>query len=240
MLAPMRTHAWLVVPALLVAVACDKKADPVPVDTTPPASTAAPVEEPPKREAVEDVDVTHVREQLKCPAKAHKDACDILEGFEKGSKWDLTTIQSEEARYFGKAFAYTDGVAEEKWMFLIVKKVPLNMAAQGDLPLRVVLRDLDKTLGAENSHAEKLWWLLKRDDAVTKRNTTANYVLGYASANWDSAAATRGASTILHVQGGAFVRQGQARTLQLVHVEAARPGASGFDGLLVTLYPLSW
>lgn len=229
----------LAISAAFLWLGCDKKQDPSPVEPAPSASPEA-SEPAPKREPVQDIDAKVILEQLRCPAKAHKDACDILEGFDAGTKWDLTSIHAEEARYFGKAFRYNQGVAEEKWMFLLVKKIPLNKAAEGDLPLRVGLRDLDTTLGPENAHADKLWWLLKRDDAVPKRNATAKYVLEYASANWDSAAATQGPSTILHVSGGTYVRQGKARTLHLVQMDAARPGASGFDGMLVTFYPLTW
>lgn len=239
MLAAMRYHVWLATLALLSTAACDKKSDTQPTDPTP-APSATPTVEEPKPKAVADIDVKHIQEQLKCPAKGHKAACDVLEGFETGKKWDLTTIQSQEARYFGKAIGYKDGVPEERWVFLLVKKVPLNEVTPGDLPLRVALRDLDKSRVAENQHAEKLLWLLQRDDSISKRNTTANFILTYTSNNWDSAAPTDGASTILHIAGGTYVREGKGRSLHVINIEAARPGSTSIDGTMVQLYPISW
>jgi len=240
MLAAMRTQQWIILLALVAATGCDKNADPIPAIPAPAASTVESAVARPKREPAQDTEAKPLLEQFKCPSKTSKDACEVLDGFASGTGWDLTAIHAEEARYFGKALSYSDGEAQEKWVFLIVKKVALNVVAEGDLPIRVILRELDKTLGAENTHAEMLWTQLKRDNPVTKRNSTANYVMAYAPANWDSAAATQGASTILHISDGAFVRQSRNRSLHLVQMDTMRPGATGFSGALITLYPLSW
>jgi len=239
MLAPMRNYAWIALPALLLAMGCDQKTE---KPAAPPAasSVSQPEVEVPARETVTDFDVKQVQEQFKCPNKANKEVCDVIEGFAKGTKWDPSTIQSQDARYFGKAVVYKNGESKERWVFLVVKKVPLNEVTKGDLPLRVALREVEDSRTVELAHAEKLYWLLKRDDAVTKRNQMANYVLDYTPSNWDSSAETKGNSVIFHVGDGAFVRQGEARTLNLVKVDLARPGSSSTDGMFVQLYPISW
>ena len=239
MLAAMRNYAWIALPALLLALGCDEKAEKS--AAAPAASSASqPEVAAPKREKVSDFDVKPLLEQFKCPNKTNKDVCEVFEGFAKGTKWNLTSIQSEQARYFGKAIVYKGGEATERWVFLVVKKVPLNEITEGDLPLKIALRELDDSRTTEIGQAEKLMWLLKRDDAVTKRSQTANYVLDYTPSNWDSSAETKGNSIILHVDGGAFVRQGEARSLHLVKVDVARPGATSTDGMFVQLYPISW
>jgi hypothetical protein len=239
MLAAMRNYAWIALPTLLLALGCEEKAE---KPTAAPAASSAsqPEVKAPKRETVSDYDVKPLQDQFKCPNKANKEVCDVFEGFATGTKWDLTTIQSEQARYFGKAVVYKGGEAKERWVFLVVKKVPLNKITEGDLPLKIALRELDDSRTTEIGQAEKLLWLLKRDDAVTKRSQTANYVLDYTPSNWDSSAETKGNSIILHVGGGAFVRQGKARTLHLVKVDVARPGATSTDGMFANLYPISW
>jgi len=236
----MRAQAWIVVVAVASAAGCSKADDPNLVEATPVLSTQpAPV--PIKREPAADADVQHVIEQLRCHAKSSLGACGVLEGFSKGTAWDLTSIHADEARYFGRSFVYRDGVAAEtKWVFMIVRKTALNAVSDGDLPMRVVVRDLEKSLVAENNHANKLWMLLTRDEAVPKRNSTASYVLSYASATWDSASPTSGESKLLHVAGGSFVRQGSKRALHVVQLASIRPGASGFTGTLSTFYPLTW
>ena len=223
--------------------ASSSKADPSSVDSVAAQSTSVPVVDPPKRVVAEDTDVEHLSSQLKCtskPSGSNKTACEILDSFRKGVAWDLTTIRGDEARYFGKAVAFSNGKAEEKWAFMVVRKTALNLVSPGDLPLRVIIRDLDKNLAAENTHAQKLWALLKRDDTVTRRNATANHVLSYAPATWDSASPTNGVSILVHASDGAFVRQGSDRALQIVQLDAARPGESGFSGTLLTLLPLLW
>lgn len=241
MLAAMRNYVWIALPALLLAAACEEKPAAKPTEPTPAASTASePAAEQPKREPVEDFDVAGLKEEFKCPNKTNAAVCEVIEGFAGGTKWNFATIQGKDARYFGKAVVRKGGELQERWVFLVVKKVPLNEVTEGDLPLKIALRELDESQTAEINHADKLMWKLRRDDAVTKSNQTANYILGYAPSKWDSAAQTKGESVIFHIGGGAFVRQGEKRTLQLVKLEAAKPGASSADGLFVRLYPLSW
>lgn len=236
----MRTHVWLLAPVFLLAGACEEKPAPKPAEPPPAVSSASAPVESPAPPPVGDTDVAHLQQQLKCPNKATKDACDVLDGFAKGKKWDLTTIQGKQARYFGKAIESKGGELHESWVFLVVERIPLNEAAKGDLPLKVALREVDKSDEAANNHAEKLLRLLERDDAFNKRNQTANHVLEYVPSNWDSAAKTDGTSTILHIGSGTFVRQGEGRSLYLVRVDPAKPGASSTDGVFVRMFPMSW
>ncbi len=239
MLAAMRNHAWLVVPLLFFVGGCEKEK--AASESPPPVvSIASEAVETPKREAVEDVDIKGLLKKFGCHDKANKAICDVLDGFDKGKKWEPTSIQGNEGRYFGKAVTNTKGVRKERWVFLIIKKVPLNEIADGDLSVKVAFRELDKDKVAENNHAPKLLWLLQRDDAIPKRNQTANHVLGYAPSNWDSASPTQGTSIILHVDDGIYVRQGEDRSLQLIKTELATPGSASTDETYVRLYPLSW
>lgn len=242
MLALMRHYLWIALPALVLAASCeDKSAEKKPAAAAPAVSSAAPpVDEQPEPRTVSDFDTKHFREQFKCPNKANKGICDVLDGFDEGTAWKLTRIRGKEARYFGKAVLSSGGEIQEAWVFLVARKVPLNEVTEGDLPLQIALRTLDESNEAVKNHTERLLRKLQRDDAVTKRNQTANHVLDYAPSNWDSAAETKGESIILHIDGGAYVRQGKGRSLYLVKVEAAKPGSSEADGMFVRLYPLLW
>ncbi|MCL2824268.1 MAG: hypothetical protein FWD57_09775 [Polyangiaceae bacterium] len=227
---------------LATAVGCENKSETAvdPAASGPVRTGVQPAPPPPKRETIPDTDAQPMRVSLICGDKRNKEACAVLDGFESGTAWDLTAIRADEARYFGKSYSVVSGALKEKWVFMIVKKVPLNTVTKGDLAIRVSLVELDKGLTSENAHAEKLWGLLKRDDSVTKRNATAQYVMGYAPANWDSAEPTLGVSSHLHVGSGAYVRQARDRSLHMVKTELMQPGVAGATGSVVKVYPLSW
>lgn len=239
MLAAMRHFGWLLIPLLTWSLGCDKKSDAGSAGVAPPSAAPEPTEKP-KPEPVTDIDAKSLLASLECPKSKHEAACEVLDAFEKGKPWNTTNIRGDEARYFGKALVYLNDEVTEQWVFLVVKKIPLNEASPGDLPLRVALREIDKDRSAEIGHADKLLRLLERDDAVNKRNQTANYILDYTPSNWDSSAATKGASTIFHVGAGAFVREGPGRSIVVVQRDAAKPGAAAGDGMFVKLFPLSW
>lgn len=237
-------HRYVIFPVIfsICLCGCEKKS-PTPTQQAASASATVvpePVPEPKKREPVTDIDMQDLLKAMGCPSKTNVAACEVLEGFDKAEPWDLTTIRGDMARYFGQATTYKAGVPEQRWVFMLVKKMPLNEIEPGDLAVRVALRDLDPNLVAENKHADKLLYLLKQDDAVSKRNRTSEYILGYNANSWDSAAPTKGKSTILHIGGGTFVRQDAKRRLCLVSIEARQPGAAQVDATFVRLYPLAW
>lgn len=238
----MRSYTIFPVIIAICLFGCEKKSQAPAQQVASASATVAsePAPEPQKREPVTDIDPQELLQAMGCPSKTHHAACEVLEGFDKAEPWDLTTIRGDMARYFGQATTYKDGVAEQRWVFMLVKKMPLNEIEPGDLAVRVALRDLDPNLVAENKHADKLLYLLKQDDAISKRNQTSEYILGYNSNSWDSAAPTKGKSTILHIGGGTYVRQDDKRRLYLISMEARRPGAAQADATLVRLYPLSW
>lgn len=244
MLRAMRTG--LVCFPLLIALpfGCQKaapKREPIPEAS---ASASAAPSAPPtaSRPRGDDLNLAALRTHLKCAAGAKKPTgiCGVVDEFEKASAWNLETIRGTDARYFGQTFVNEKGVTRSAFQFLVVKKVPTNDVTPGDLPIRVAFRELDANLKSENKHAPKLLRILEHDDAVTKMNTTAEYIKTYAPASWDSAALTAGASTLLHVEGGAHVREGRGRRLYLIKQSPSSPDSTASDGVFAVLWPLSW
>lgn len=242
MLRGMRTRLVILLAAACALPACDKgnsKAEP---DAAPVASaTAAPSAAP--RPRPDDLDVPALRQPLKCAtaAKNPRPVCQVLDEFEKADAWNLETIRGTDARYFGQATIVEKGQPRMGWYFLVVKKVPTNEVAAGDLPIKVAIRELEPTLGAENAQAPRLLRALEHDDAVSKGNSTIQYVKSYAPSNWDGANVTAGPSTIMHSQGGMFVRENKKRQLHIIQLAAVGVGgANSGDGIYATLHPVSW
>ncbi len=241
MLRAMRIRAFVLLPALATLLpACDKGAPSAAPDAAPVASVSVPPP-PPPRPRPTDMDVPQAREPLKCAAGGKRPVCQVLDEFEKADAWNLETIRGVDARYFGQATVVEKGQPRTAWYFMVVKKVPTNDVPAGDLPIKIAIRELDSTLGAENTQAPKLLRALEHDDTVNKGNSTSQYVKTYAPSNWDGANVTAGPSTILHTQGGMFVREGKKRQLHVVHFSAVGlGGAVSGDGVYATLYPVSW
>ncbi|MBI5533913.1 MAG: hypothetical protein HY898_14420 [Deltaproteobacteria bacterium] len=223
----------------LVALGCGKGQTPAPVDAAPAASaSAAPTQ--PFVARPEDIDVARVRDPLKCTPASKKPVCMTLNDFEKADAWNLETIRGADARYFGQGTFIEKGVSRDAYVFLIAKRVPTNDVAAGDLPLKVAVRELDASLKAENTHAVKLMRALQQDDAFAKTNATVMYLKTYAPSSWDGANVTTGPSTILHSQGGVFVRESKNRRLYAVRLAPMAPDTTPGDGMYATLYPVSW
>jgi hypothetical protein len=194
----------------------------------------------PERKRPDDLDVAKLQETLKCKGAAPKAACLGLAEFSAGRAWNLDTVRGQDARWFGQAWVLDKGVARSGYYFFVLKKVPTNEVAPGDLPVKVALRELDPTLGPENTHAPKLLRLLQHDDAIPKQNRTAEHVKTYAPASWDLATHTSASSTFVPSGEGIWVREGGSRNLLVVHLVAAATGAVPGDGVYANLYPVSW
>jgi len=165
----------------------------------------------------------------------------VIDDFEKADAWNLETIRGTDARYFGQATIVEKGTPRTGWYFVVVKKVPTNDVPAGDLPIKVAVRELEPTLGAEIAQAPRLLRALEHDDTVNKGNSTIQYVKSYAPSNWDGANVTTGPSTILYSQGGIYVRESKKRQLQIIQLAAVGVGgASTGDGIYATLHPVSW
>lgn len=241
----MRYYWWTSLLCASVLIGCNSKTDAAPQtkqgeqSAASPATTSAPppVVQTPK---VEDVDVSGLKQSLRCPSKGHAAACEVLDGFEQAEAWNLTTIRSDVARYFGQATEIKNGVSQSRWVFMIVRRLPLNEVHPGNLAIRVALRDLEDKLTAENAHAPRLWRVLKHDNAVAKGNRMVDYLQTYTPSTWDTAGPTSGKSSILHVGEGMYVRQDAKQALYVVNLPPARPGSSEHDATLIKLYPISW
>lgn len=241
----MRYYWWTALLGASVLIGCNSKTDATaritqgePSATSPATtSTPPPVVPAPK---VEDVDVSGLKQFLRCPSKGHVAACEVLEGFEQAESWNLTTIHNDVARYFGQATEIKNGVSQSRWVFMIVRRLPLNEVHPGNLAIRVALRDLEEKLTAENANAPRLWRVLKHDNAAAKRNRMVDYLQTYAPSTWDTAGPTSGKSSILHVGEGMYVRQDAKYALYIVSVPPTRPGSNEHDATLIKLYPVSW
>lgn len=236
----MRAVSMLLVAAVsLPGAGCEKKA-PEPAQVAPEKS-AEPEAPKPTRPTPDDLQSASIQQALRCPG-GYKPACEVLDRFDKAGAWNLDLIRAEEARYFGKGYAIENDKLAERYYVFVVKKIPLNRVEPGDLPIQVSMRELDPSLGPENVHAPRLLRILERDGAVDNRtNQTAQYIEKYNPVDWHAAAPTKGPSKLLYLGAGAYVRQrADQRTLELVQIEPAKPGAKTADGLFVTLYPLSW
>jgi hypothetical protein len=235
----MRIFAFGLLAIVLVAPACTKTPTPSPVDAAASAAES-PSAAQTFRPRPEDLDLVRAREPHKCAPNSKKPVCMGLADFEKADAWNLETIRGVDARYFGLATVIEKGVTRSGYFFLIVKKVPTNEVPVGDLAIRVALRELESGLKAENQQAPKLQRALERDDAVGKGNTTIQYLKTYAPSTWDGANVTAGPSTIMHSEGGVYVRESKNRKLQVVRLAAGTPDAVPGDGMVATLYPVSW
>jgi hypothetical protein len=237
--AAMRISALLFLSAaLVVTTGCDKPAPGGPTDAAP---AATPKPEPvPARPRPEDLDVSGIREPLKCAPNAKKPVCTVLSEFEKADAWNLDTIRGTDARYFGQVTVIEKGQTRTPFVFLIVKKVPTNDVAPGDLAIKVALREVDASLEKENTHAPKLLRALERDDVGSRYNAAADYLKTYAPSNWDGAVVTAGPSTLLYSEGGVYVRETKTRRLQVVKLSAVTHDVTPGDGMYGMLHPVSW
>jgi hypothetical protein len=235
----MRSKVLPLVAVAVLVASCSKPAPGVSADAAPSAapSTASTQAFRPRPE---DIDVPRVREPLKCAPGSKKPVCALLADFEKADTWNLDTIRSGDARYFGLATIIEKGQTRSAYVFVIVKKVPTNDVPAGDLPIKVAVRELEAGLKQEQTHAPKLMRGLESDDLSNKYNATLSYLKSYAPANWDGANVTTGPSTILHSEGGVYVRESKVRKLYLVRLAAMAPDSQPGDGTYAMLHPVTW
>jgi len=242
MLAGMRSVLFLpfTVFAGLLLVACSTKesgkAQPQPSAQPQPTQTAAKIEQA----RPDDIDPKALTATLKCPGGAFKDACAILKDFDSAVPWNLDTIRSGEARYFGEALIYKSGKPTSSYYFMVAKKVPTNDVSPGEIPVKTALRELDAPSGPESTGAPKLLRALAHDDAAPSNNMTASYVKNYAPSLWEHVTPTQTTSAYIQVPGGAYLRETKSRQIIVVKVEPASAGSILGDGLYARLWPLSW
>jgi len=235
----MRSPVLPLIALAAVVGACSKPAAPPAADAAPSAEpSAAPAQA--FRPRPEDIDVTRIREPLKCTPGSKKPVCALLAEFEKGDAWNLDTIRSGEARYFGQATVIEKGQLRNPYVFVIAKKVPTNDVPAGDLPIKVAVRELEAGLKQEQIHAPKLMRGLEADDLSNSYSPTLAYLKSYAPANWDGANVTTGPSTILHSEGGVYVRESKKRKLFVVRLTAMSPDSQPGDGMYAMLHPVTW
>jgi hypothetical protein len=227
--------------AAIAVLGCNQHDKPKPAAEAPAVTSDAPApSDSPKAPPPDDIDLTALQASMKCPGTTFKAACEILDEFKKGTAWDFTLIHGADARYFGRGVEATASGVVERYFFLIARRVPLNEVSGSDLPIKQVFRPLESSREVEIAQAPKLLRLLEKDDAVSKTIQTAKYVLEYAPATWEGAAASKGISTFAQTGSGAYVRMVDRRRLVWVQPAVARPGGSAAEGTYAILYPLSW
>jgi hypothetical protein len=231
----------LVLPLVaLTLLACTKPAPTAPADAAASSEAAPSAPAQAFRARPEDIDVVRVREPLKCTPGSKKPVCMVISDFEKSDAWNLDTIRGTDARYFGQATVIEKGQTRTPYVFIIVKKVPTNDVPAGDLPIKVAVRELEAGLKSEQVHAPRLLRGLESDDVSSKYSATLTYLKAYAPANWDGANVTTGPSTILHSEGGVYVRESKQRKLYVVRLTAISPDSQPGDGMYAMLHPVSW
>ncbi|MGC4063675.1 MAG: hypothetical protein QM784_03335 [Polyangiaceae bacterium] len=227
--------ALRLLPALLLAVACDEPTKKGAAPSAAPSPSAIPATTPPTaRIAPADVDLTSSLKDLKCGDKATTDSCRILTEFRDAKSWNFN-LPSGEGRWVGNAFVREKGSEKKQLLILWAKRMPTAQVGPGDLPLKVGTGTLPSEL---LEHGFKMVRTLSQGDQPSKRNQARPVIESFVPGTQRGAVATQGASVRLISEEAVYIRQ-QGRKVLFFSPNLSQ-GASSGDGTYAEFWLSNW
>jgi hypothetical protein len=226
----------VLVPCLLLAVACDDKPTKKTAASAAASVAEAPVvtAQPPAPRAPADVQLESYLKDLKCDKKATTDSCRILLEFAEGKRATFN-MPSGEGRWVGNAYIREKGVEKKQITMFWAKRVPTAQVGPGDLPLKMGTGALSDDL---LEHGMKMVRSLAQGDTPSKRNQARPVVEAFVPSTQRAAVNTQGASVRLISEETVYLRQ-SGRKLLMFAPNLSQSAATG-DGTYAEFWVSTW